>query len=140
MGISALFSAASGLYDKFLMQRVHFVFVQSWYTLYQFLFMLVTIVILRKYGHETKKQLHWNWAILWVSIFMVSSEFFYLYALHEPNVMISMVSMMRRSSVLVTFIGGFLWFKEKNIRSKSIDLFFVFIGMILLGLGSYLHH
>ena len=134
---SAVFSAISGLYDKFLMQRVHFLFVQSWYTFYQLLFMAVAIWCLNRFQSEQKK-LHWNWAILLVSVFMVTSEFCYLYALHDPTAMISMVSMMRRASVLVTFIGGAIWFKEKNLRSKSIDLVFVVIGMILLGVGSYL--
>lgn len=139
LGVSALFSAASGLYDKFLMQRVHFIFVQSWYTLYQFLFMLVTVSVLQKFSAGASNKLHWKWSILLVSVCMVSSEFFYLYALHEPDVMISMVSMMRRSSLLVTFAGGAVWFREKNIRAKTIDLCFVIIGMILLGIGSYLH-
>lgn len=140
LGISALFSAASGLYDKFLMQRVHFIFVQSWYTLYQFLFMFLTVSILQKFSGKDTNKLHWKWSILLVSACMIVSEFFYLYALHEKNVMISMVSMMRRSSVLITFIVGAVWFREKNIRSKSIDLMFVIIGMILLGVGSYLQN
>ena len=135
LAMSALLSAASGLYDKFLMQRVHFLFVQSWYTLYQFVLMTVIILILPH--RKMFKKLHWDYAIVWVSVFMVTSEFFYLYALREPGAMISMVSMMRRASVLVTFIGGAWWFGEKNLRSKAVDLIFVLIGMIFLGLGSY---
>lgn len=135
LGVSALLSAASGLYDKFLMQHVHFLFVQSWYTVYQFIFMAV--VILAWKGRDFFKKLHWNNAIIWVSIFMVTSEFFYLYSLRDPEAMISIVSMIRRSSVLVTFVGGAWWFGEKNLRSKAVDLVFVLIGMILLGLGSY---
>lgn len=135
LGVSALLSATSGLYDKFLMQRVHFLFVQSWYTVYQFILMAIVVSVWK--GCSSFKNLHWNKAIIWVSVLMVSSEFFYLYSLREPGALISMVSMMRRASVLVTFIGGAWWFSEKNLRAKAIDLIFVLIGMILLGIGSY---
>lgn len=137
LGASALFSAASGLYDKFLMQRVHFLFVQSWYTVYQFILMMIAAGILHFLEPKEKKEFKFNGAIVWVSVFMVVSEFFYLYSLREPGALISMVSMMRRASVLVTFIGGAWWFGEKNLRAKSVDLAFVLLGMILLGIGSY---
>ena len=138
LGISALFSAASGLYDKFLMRQVHFMFVQSWYTFYQFVLMLVFVGVFARFSKEKIFDFRWHWSILAVSVLMVVSEFFYLYALKDPQVMISMVSMIRRSSVLVSFVGGALLFREKNLRAKAVDLCFVLIGMILLGIGSYI--
>jgi transporter family protein len=50
--------------------------------------------------------------------------------------MISIVSMLRRSSVVVSFIYGALFLKEKNIKSKAIDLGLVLIGLLFLVLGS----
>jgi len=50
--------------------------------------------------------------------------------------MISIVSMVRRSSVIVSFIFGAMFFREKNLKSKAIDLILVLIGMIFLYLGS----
>ena len=50
--------------------------------------------------------------------------------------MISIVSMVRRSNVLVTFLAGALFFHEKNLKSKAIDLFLVLLGMIFLYLGT----
>ncbi|MDD3359328.1 MAG: EamA family transporter, partial [Parabacteroides sp.] len=50
--------------------------------------------------------------------------------------MISIVSMIRRSNVLVTFAAGALFFHEKNLKNKAVDLFFVLLGMIFLYLGS----
>ena len=50
--------------------------------------------------------------------------------------MISIVSMVRRGSVLVSFTFGALFFKEKNLKSKAIDLLLVLMGMFFLYLGS----
>jgi multidrug transporter EmrE-like cation transporter len=50
--------------------------------------------------------------------------------------MISIVSMVRRASVVVSFLFGAMIFKEKNLRSKAIDLLLILLGMVFLYLGS----
>ena len=64
------------------------------------------------------------------------ADWIYFYALTFPGSMISIVSMVRRSNVLVTFLAGALFFHEKNLKSKAIDLFLVLLGMIFLYLGT----
>ena len=44
--------------------------------------------------------------------------------------------MVRRSSVLVSFLVGAYVFHEKNLRSKAIDLGLVLLGMVFLWIGS----
>ena len=44
--------------------------------------------------------------------------------------------MIRRGSVVVSFLFGALAFKEKNLRSKAFDLALVLLGMVFLYLGS----
>ena len=51
--------------------------------------------------------------------------------------MISIVSMVRRGSVVVSFFCGAMLFKEKNLTSKLIDMLFVILGMIFLYIGSH---
>ena len=46
------------------------------------------------------------------------------------------VSMVRWSNVLVTFLAGAIFFHEKNLKNKAIDLFLVLLGMIFLYLGT----
>ena len=58
------------------------------------------------------------------------------YALSFPDSMISIVSMARRSGVVVSFVFGVFFFREKNIKDKAIDLILVLIGMYFLYLGS----
>ena len=60
----------------------------------------------------------------------------YFYALSLPGAMISVVSLVRRSSVLVSFLFGALVLHEKNLRAKAFDLLLVLLGMVLLYVGT----
>lgn len=133
---AALTGAASGLYDKYIMTRLDPVFVQSWYNLYQFLMMAIVVGILwwPRRGHTTP--FRWSWAIPFISIFLSAADFAYLYALRDPDAMISVVSMIRRGSVVVSFLCGAALFHERNLRSKAVDLAFILVGMFFLWQGS----
>lgn len=136
IALAAVTGAISGLYDKYIMSRLDPVFVQSWYNLYQFLMMAVVVCILwlPRRGHTTP--FRWSWAIPLISVFLTLADFAYLYALQDPNAMISIVSMIRRGSVVVSFLCGAVLFHERNLRSKAVDLAFILVGMIFLWLGS----
>ena len=71
-----------------------------------------------------------------ISVFLTAADMAYFYALSCPGAMIAVVSMVRRGSVIVSFLFGAMMFKEKNLRSKAIDLIFVLIGMACLFIGS----
>ena len=71
-----------------------------------------------------------------ISVFLSAADFAYYYALSSDGAMVSVVSMVRRASVVVSFMGGVLIFREKNIRGKLIDLALVLAGMVFLYLGS----
>jgi uncharacterized membrane protein len=61
----------------------------------------------------------------------------YFYSLSLPDAMVSIVSMIRRGSVVVSFMFGALFFHEKNLRSKVVDLALVLLGMLFLYIGSH---
>jgi multidrug transporter EmrE-like cation transporter len=50
--------------------------------------------------------------------------------------MISVVSMVRRGSVVVSFMMGAFLFHERNLKSKAVDLVLVLLGMLCLYLGT----
>ncbi|MBQ2424386.1 MAG: DMT family transporter [Alistipes sp.] len=139
VGLAAVTGACCGLYDRHIMHSLEPMFVQSWYVLYQAILMSVTIAILtifkvRKQG--SADPFHWSWAIPLISLFLSAADVAYLFALSEADAMISVVSMIRRSSVLVSFCCGALLFHERNLKSKAFDLLLIFIGAILLYIGS----
>ena len=143
VGAAAL-GAVSGLYDKYLMAPVgqggvglDRMMVQSWYNIYQCFMMLVMLLLLWWPKHNQTTPFHWDWAIIGVSVFLSTADFMYFYSLSLPEAMISIVSMVRRGSVIVTFLCGAMFFREKNLKAKAVDLALVLLGMIFLYIGSH---
>lgn len=134
---AAVLGACSGLYDKYLMAsvRLNALFVQGWYNLYQAAMMLVVLFVL--YLPKRREQpFRMRASILCISLFLTAADMAYFYALSQPGAMISVVSMVRRSSVLVSFLFGAFMLHEKNLKSKGLDLALVLLSMICLYLGT----
>ena len=136
IALAAVMGAVSGLYDKYIMARLDPVFVQSWYNLYQFFMMAVLTAAVWWPKRHASTPFHWSWAIPLISVFLSLADFAYLFALRDPDAMISVVSMVRRGSVVVSFLCGAVLFRERNLRSKAVDLAFILVGMFFLWLGS----
>jgi len=140
---AALLGALSGLYDKYLMAPaadgglgLDRMMVQAWYTLYQCVMMLAMLGLLWWPHRRHTTPFRWDWAIVGISVFLSTADFLYFYALSLPSAMISIVSMVRRGCVVVSFACGALFFHEKNLRTKAVDLALVLLGMLCLYLGS----
>ena len=136
MFLAAILGAVSGLYDKYLMQSYSSTAVQFWYNLYQCILMVIILLILWYPRRRKSTPFKWKWSILFVSIFLTIADFVYFYALTDQDAMISIVSMIRRGSVLISFAGGVLFFHEKNLKGKLLDLLLIIIGMFFLYLGT----
>lgn len=141
--LAALLGACSGLYDKYLMAPVQAggvgldrMAVQSWYNLYQCVMMGVVLLLVWFPSRKHTTPFRPHWAILCISVFLSAADFVYFYALSQPGAMVSVVSMVRRGSVIVSFMFGALLFREKNLKNKAIDLLLVLLGMLFLYLGS----
>ena len=142
VGAAAL-GAVSGLYDKYLMAPeseggvgLDRMLVQSWYNIYQCVMMLLMLMLLWWPKRKHTTPFHWAWSIVGVSLFLSTADFLYFYSLSLPSAMISIVSMVRRGSVVVSFLFGALFFHEKNLRAKAFDLALVLLGMVFLYIGS----
>ena len=122
---AAVIGAVSGLYDKYLMASVESggvgldrMMVQSWYNIYQCGMMLAMLIVLWWPKHHETTPFHWHWSIICVSIFLSTADFMYFYSLSLPDAMISIVSMIRRGSVIVSFLFGAAFFHEKTSRPR----------------------
>ncbi len=132
---AAFIGACCGLYDRYIMFSLNPVFVQSWYTLYQFVLMSIIVAVLWL-PRRAEQPFHWSWAIPMISILLTTADMAYLYALRDSAAMIAVVSMIRRSSVLVSFGCGAVLFGERNLRAKALDLALILVGMVFLYIGS----
>lgn len=141
--LAAFLGAVSGLYDRYLMapadsggvglDRLQ---VLSWYNMYQ-AFMMAGMLLLLWYPRRQKTTpFRWSWTIPCISLFLCGADFLYMWALTDEAALISVVSMIRRGSVVVSFLFGALAFKEKNLKAKALDLSLVLLGMVFLYLGS----
>lgn len=137
---AAVLGAISGLYDKYIMKSMDPLFVQSWYNLYQALMMAVVCLLMRwipKSRGVAVDEFRWSWAIPLISIFISIADFCYFSSLSRPGSMISIVSLVRRSSVIVSFVCGLLIFNERrNLKAKIFDLSMILAGMLMIWIGS----
>lgn len=135
---ATVLGAVSALYDKFLLRSYTPLDVQGWYSLYQCVIMVVVISLMRMCRREKGDAFHWRWTIPFIALFLTVADMAYFYSLSLPGSMVAVVSMIRRGSVIVSFVYGVFALHEKNIRPKLIDLGVLLVSLALLVLGSQL--
>jgi transporter family protein len=136
---AAVLGAVSGLYDKYLLRSYRPLEVQAWYSLYQCLLMTCAIFTLRRLGAGAagvSTRFSWRWSIPMISVFLTVADIAYFYSLSLEGSMISIVSMIRRGSVVVPFLYGALVLHESNLRTKTIDLMLLMLSVAILVAGS----
>ena len=141
--LAALLGAISGIYDKYLMASsadggvgLDRMIVQSWYNIYQCFLMGIMLLFLWWPTRKKTTPFRWHWSIVFISLFLSAADFVYFYSLSLPGALISIVSMIRRGSVVVSFLFGAMLFHEKNLKSKVVDMGLVLLGMFFLYIGS----
>ncbi len=133
---AALTGAVSALYDKYLLALYRPMEVQAWYTLYQLIIMGGVLLMMMRHSETGRSPLRWRWSILLISVFLTVADLAYFYALAIPGSMIAVVSMIRRGSVIVSFLYGVTALHEKDVKAKTLDLTILLIGLTLLVIGS----
>ncbi len=136
VGAATLLGAISGLYDKFIMKSLSPMFVQSWFNFYQMIIMAVICAFLWYPHRRQTTPFRWSWAIPLISIFICLADFAYFTSLSDQDSMISVVSLIRRGSVIISFICGVVIFKERNIKAKLLDLGLIILGMAFIWIGT----
>lgn len=150
MLLSTVFSAVAALWDKFAVGRPEdgglgqsVMFIQSWYNIYQAVFLTGAYLVVRwrsrnsmDGGKTSPLPAKIVLGILAVSVCEVAADLLYDAALQLPGCLVSILAMVRRGSVVVSFILGAIFLKERDIRRKTVDLAMMLLGMVLLFLGS----
>lgn len=141
--LSAVIGAASGLYDRYLLAPVEKggagldrMTVLVWYNIYQSIIMLAVLIFVWKPQRGKDTPFEWRTAIPLISVFLVLADFVYMYTLEQPDCLVGVVSMIKRASVVVSFLFAAIFLKEKNLRQKAHALLIMLIGMVFLYLGS----
>ena len=141
LGISILTGVASALYDKHIMSALEPLFVQSWTNLFITLLLALCVLVRRLVCHSERSEesappFRWDWTLLLVAVLITGADMLYFFSLKQPDALLSIISTVRRTSIIVTFVCGALLFKEGNIREKSLNLLMMAAGLALLLIGS----
>ncbi|MFA5688452.1 MAG: DMT family transporter [Kiritimatiellales bacterium] len=131
---ATLIGAGSVLYDKYLLQQLRYtpMLVQFWFSVYNAILIAGVVAIAWWPRREKLTKFRWRWTIPLIGLFLLVSDFAYFNAIREPDALASVLSVVRRTGVIVSFTSGALLFGETNIRRKIIALAGILAGVILI--------
>lgn len=135
MFVATILGAISSIYDRWLLHTSGMTpaTVQAWFTIY-----LVPVMLPlagRWYFRERKTNpFEFRRTILLISPLLLVADLFYFTAVAQPDALISVISTLRRCSVVIAFGFGISAFGESNFRPKLICVIGILIGVLLLAL------
>ena len=135
MCISIISGVISALYDKHIITGFEPLFVQSWGNFYITILLGICLGV-RRWVQKEKAGIKWDWTLVLIALLITGADAMYFFALKQDGAMLSVVSLLRRCSVLVTFVAGAFFFKEKHVARKAVNIAVLMFGMVLLLLGS----
>lgn len=137
MGAATLLGAFSSIYDKYLLQRIGIPAgtLQAWFSVY-----LIPVMVpwsVRWVMKEKEKQpFQWRWSIPLIALTLLAADFAYFTAIAQPGALIAMLSPIRRTSVVIPFFVGIMFFGERGGRAKLVCVLGLLFGVFLIALGS----
>ncbi|MGN0846507.1 MAG: EamA family transporter [Kiritimatiellia bacterium] len=128
-------SACSSLWDKYVFQvcAAPVAVVQFWFQIGLFV-IYATLLTGRTLLGLRHDPFEWRWTIPCVGVLLALADWLYFTGLAIPDVPISVGSLLRRVSVVITFALGARFFHETNLRRKALALAAILVGVALLTL------
>ncbi|MBE6688273.1 MAG: hypothetical protein E7588_03225 [Ruminococcaceae bacterium] len=131
--LNCFFNALSGTMDKVLMQYMESAQLQFWFMLFMTVIYGAVLVIKRE--RISVKHIKTNYWIPLMSISLVVGDKLLFEANASPASEVTLMTIIKQSSVIVTVLTGWLAFKEKHILYKlmctAIVLTGIFIAVLL---------
>jgi len=127
-------SAVSSIWDKYIFQ-VRGVNVEAAQLVFQVGLVAIyalLLVLQRRFAPQTCSRFTWRWTIPLVGVLLAGADWLYFKGLAIPGVPISVASLMRRFSVVITFVLGARFFHETNLARKALALAVILAGIVLL--------
>ena len=126
-------SALSSMWDKFILQRcaIPVETVQFWFQL-GLVAVYAVLLSVQRFMRLERTRFEWRWTIPVTGILLAAADWLYFHGLAIPDVQISVGSLMRRFSVVITFVLGALVFRERHLKRKGAALAAILAGIVLL--------
>lgn len=140
MFFGTFLGSVSGIYDKFLLQREHLnpLAIQFFYNIYMATLQGVLILVLHLSPKGSPSQIRFQFrpVIFAVGVFLVAADRLYFLAVHDPDALISVVTIIRRSNVLISFLGGLFLFHERRSALKNLSMAGILLGLLCFAMKS----
>ncbi|MBP3337742.1 MAG: EamA family transporter [Clostridia bacterium] len=127
--LNCFFNAVSGTMDKVLMQHMESNQLQFWFMF--FMTVIYGIVLLVRHEKISVKTIKTNYWIPLLSISLVVGDRFLFEANAHPESQVTLMTIIKQSSVFVTVLTGWLIFHEKNILYKLMCALIVLSGILI---------
>ena len=135
--IATLLASLSGIYDKILLQSLELrpADLQAYFSLFQALIMIPVVALARRRNTQ-KTPFQWRWSIPLVGLSLLFADFAYFSAVAQDGALISVISPIRRASILITFFGAIYLHKEVNFKPKFACICLLLIGVCIIKVAS----
>lgn len=134
---ATLIGAGSALYDRFLMRVMELNpnVVQLHFSLDLVIVIGLAWMLQRRvpFMHE-EQPFRWRWSIPVIGVMLIIADWLFFHAVSMPGTQIGILAVLRRCSVVVSFLCGACYFHERELKRKSLALVFILLGVIILGL------
>jgi drug/metabolite transporter (DMT)-like permease len=129
---ATLLSSANALYDKHILAtlRMDLAAVQAYSALKRGGIALLLLPWVFR-GLEMRSLFSRNWAVPAIAFAYVLAEFIYLAAVQTDGALISVISVLRRTNLIMVFSLSAIFFSERFIRQKTIAIGGVLLGIVL---------
>lgn len=126
--VSCIMNSISGFMDKILMKDITSSQLQFWYMLFIVIYYLLYILIKREKLSWSVLKNKWVWLL--ALMFVIGDKALFI-ANGNPDSKITVMTLIKQSSCIVTILGGKLFFKEKGIAYKLFCASIVIAGILL---------
>jgi bacterial/archaeal transporter family protein len=135
--LATLISTCSLLYDKFLIQRLNYppLMVQAWFSFYLVVVLGVIVTVFWYPFRKHHTPFTWKWSILLIACLLIIGDFAYFQAVSCNGSLIMLISVLRRTSVVVSFFVGAALFHDVNISGKTLVFAGILLGVLLIVLS-----
>lgn len=134
MLLAAVIGTFCSLWDKYLLHtlKIDRLTVQGWYCLYNAAILFLVAGIFWFPRRKKTTPFAFRPSILAIGLILVVADFVYFKALAIPGALVALLTIIRRSSVLVSFSLGGIVFREKNLRAKLWPLLGILAGAVVI--------
>ncbi len=127
--LCCFFNSISGTMDKILMQYMESTQLQFWFMF--FMALIYGLIIIIKKEKISFHSIRTNYWIPLMSVSLILGDLLLFEANANPQSQVTLMTIIKQSSVIVTILTGWLVFKEKNILYKLLCTLIILSGIFV---------